>query len=131
MGGMASAAANDVSNAFNYDKLPAKTAARHRVKTQATLDRNKANEEYYRNDDKPAPRQSTMARAATVSSSGVAPVASAPDLPNPDAVGETEQALLDANRKGRSSTIATSPAGLLAGEDSTRKKRSLMGGLIR
>tara|TARA_B100000768_G_scaffold147730_1_gene141389 strand:- start:488 stop:883 length:396 start_codon:yes stop_codon:yes gene_type:complete len=131
MGGMASAAANDVSNAFNYDKLPAKTAARHRVKTQATLDRNKANEEYYRNDDKPAPRQSTMARAATVSSSGVAPVASAPDLPNPDAVGETEQALLDANRKGRSSTIATSPAGLLAGDDSTRKKRSLMGGLIR
>ena len=131
MGGMASAAANDVSNAFNYDKLPAKTAARHRVKTQATLDRNKANEEYYRNDDKPAPRQSTMARAATVSSSGVAPVASAPDLPDPDAVGETEQALLDANRKGRSSTIATSPAGLLAGDDSTRKKRSLMGGLIR
>ena len=131
MGGMASAAANDVSNAFNYDKLPAKTAARHRVKTQATLDRNKANEEYYRNDDKPAPRQSTMARAATVSSSGVSPVASAPALPDPDAVGETEQALLDANRKGRSSTIATSPAGLLAGDDSTRKKRSLMGGLIR
>ena len=131
MGGMASAAANDVSNAFNYDKLPAKTAARHRVKTQATLDRNKANEEYYRNDDKPAPRQSTMARAATVSSSGVAPVASAPALPNPDAVGETEQALLDANKKGRSSTIATSPAGLLAGDDSTTKRRSLIGSLIR
>jgi len=133
MGGMASAAANDVSNAFNYDKLPAKTAARHRVKTQATLDRNKANEEYYRNDDKPAPRQSTMARAAapTVSTSGVAPVGSAPDLPDPDAVGETEQALLDANKKGRSSTIATSAKGLLAGEESTRKKRSLMGGLIR
>jgi len=83
-----------------------------------------------KNDDKPAPRQSTMARAAAPSY-GIAPVASAPDLPNPDAVGETEQALLDANRKGRSSTIATSPAGLLAGEDSTRKKRSLMGGLIR
>jgi len=131
MGGMASAAANDVSNAFNYDKLPAKTAARHRVKTQATLDRNKANEEYYRNDDKPAPRQSTMARAATVSSSGIAPVASAPALPNPDAVGETEQALLDANKKGRSSTIATSPAGLLAGDDSTTKRRSLIGSLIR
>ena len=130
MGGMASAAANDVSNAFNYDKLPAKTAARHRVKTKATLDRNKANEEYYRNDDKPAPRQSTMARAAAPSY-GVGGVGSAPDLPDPDAVGETEQALLDANRKGRSSTIATSAKGLLAGEDSTRKKRSLMGGLIR
>ena len=131
MGGMASAAANDVSNAFNYKNLPAKTAARHRTKTQATLKRNAEAEEYYRNDDKPAPRRSTMARAATVSSSGVAPVASAPALPDPDAVGETEQALLDANRKGRSSTIATSPAGLLAGDDSTRKKRSLMGGLIR
>ena len=82
-------------------------------------------------DDKPAPRRSTMARAATVSSSGVAPVASAPALPDPDAVGETEQALLDANRKGRSSTIATSPAGLLAGDDSTTKRRSLIGSLIR
>jgi len=86
----------------------------------------------YKEDDRPRqPRQSTMARAATVSSSGVAPVASALALPDPDAVGETEKALLDANRKGRSSTIATSPAGLLAGEESTRKKRSLMGGLIR
>ena len=83
-----------------------------------------------KNDDKPAPRQSTMARAAAPSY-GVSPVGSAPDLPDPDAVGETEQALLDANRKGRSSTIATSAKGLLAGEDSTRKKRSLMGGLIR
>ena len=71
-----------------------------------------------------------MARAAAPSY-GVGGVASAPALPDPDAVGETEQALIDANKKGRSSTIATSPAGLLAGEDSTRKKRSLMGGLIR
>ena len=84
----------------------------------------------YGGDNNPQPRQSTMARAAAPSY-GVAPVGSAPDLPDPDAVGETEQALLDANRKGRSSTIATSAKGLLAGEDSTRKKRSLMGGLIR
>ena len=84
----------------------------------------------YGGDNNPQPRRSTMARAAAPSY-GVSPVGSAPDLPNPDAVGETEQALLDANKKGRSSTIATSPAGLLAGEDSTRKKRSLMGGLIR
>ena len=103
----------------------------HRLRTAKTIKRNMDEAEYYRNDDKPAPRRSTMARAATVSSSGVAPVASAPALPDPDAVGETEQALLDANKKGRSSTIATSAAGLLAGEDSTRKKRSLMGGLIR
>ena len=84
----------------------------------------------YGGDNNSQPRQSTMARAAAPSY-GVGGVASAPALPNPDAVGETEQALLDANKKGRSSTIATSPAGLLAGEDSTRKKRSLMGGLIR
>ena len=84
----------------------------------------------YGGDNNPQPRQSTMARAAAPSY-GVSPVGSAPDLPDPDAVGETEQALLDANRKGRSSTIATSAKGLLAGEESTRKKRSLMGGLIR
>ena len=84
----------------------------------------------YGGDNNPQPRRSTMARAAAPSY-GIAPVGSAPDLPNPDAVGETEQALLDANRKGRSSTIATSAKGLLAGEESTRKKRSLMGGLIR
>ena len=131
MGGMASAAANDVSNAFNYNKLTPDEQFEHKAKTAVTIARNKDEAEYYRNDDKPAPRRSTMARAATVSSSGVAPVGATPDLPDPDAVGETEQALLDANRKGRSSTIATSAKGLLAGEDSTRKKRSLMGGLIR
>ena len=51
-------------------------------------------------------------------------------MPDPDAIGETEQALLDAQKKGRSSTIATSSRGLLSDEDDTRKKRSLMGGLI-
>jgi len=99
-------------------------------RTAATIARNKANEAYYRNDDPPSQlaqsnRNIAAARSAAMSS------AAAPSLPNPDAVGATEQALLDANKKGRSSTIATSAAGLLAGEDSTRKKRSLMGGLIR
>jgi hypothetical protein len=84
----------------------------------------------YGGDNNPQPRRSTMARAAAPSY-GVGGVGSAPDLPDPDAVGETEQALLDAQSRGRSSTIATSAKGLLAGEDSTRKKRSLMGGLIR
>ena len=104
--------------------------ADYRVRTKDSMDLATAPSQ---EDDKPVPRQSTMARAAapTVSSSGVAPVASAPDLPNPDVVGETEQALLNANRKGRSSMIATSPAGLLAGEDSTAKRRSLIGSLIR
>ena len=100
-----------------------RTAARERFEANQAAS--------YGGDNNPQPRRSTMARAATVSSSGVSPGGSAPDLPDPDAVGETEQALLDANRKGRSSTIATSPAGLLAGDDSTTKRRSLIGSLIR
>ena len=128
MGGMASAAANDISNTINYNSLPPAQKQRHRAKTAATIARNKANEEYYRNDD--PPRQPAPARAAPAPNYGMAPVAAAPSVPNPDAIGETEQALLDAQKKGRSSTIQTSAKGLLSGEDSTRKKRSLMGGLI-
>jgi len=129
MGGMASAAANDISNTINYDSLPPAQKQRHRAKTAATIARNKANEEYYRNDDKPAPpRAELLVRRAAATS--IAPVAAAPSVPDPDAIGETEQALLDAQKKGRSSTIATSAKGLLSGEDDTRKKRSLMGGLI-
>ena len=81
-----------------------------------------------RNDDQP--RQPAPARAAPAPNYGIAPVAAAPTVPDPDAIGETEQALLDAQKKGRSSTIATSAAGLLSDEDSTRKKRSLMSGLL-
>lgn len=128
MGGMASAAANDVSNTINYDSLPPAQKQRHRAKTAATIARNKANEEYYRNDD--PPRQPAPVRAAPAVNYGMAPVAAAPTVPDPDAIGETEQALLDAQKKGRSSTIATSAKGLLSGEDDTRKRRSLMGGLI-
>ena len=125
---MPKAAAQDIRFGLGIDKFgnPSEEAE-YRRRTEASVARMNAPSQ---EDDKPAPRQSTMARAAAPSY-GVAPVASAPDLPDPDAVGETEKALLDANRKGRSSTITTSPAGLLAGEDSTRKKRSLMGGLIR
>ena len=129
MGGMASAAANDISNTINYDSLPPAQKQRHRAKTAATIARNKANEEYYRNDDKPAPpRAELLVRRAAATS--IAPVAAAPTIPDPNAIGETEQALLDAQKKGRSSTIQTSAKGLLSDEDSTRKKRSLMGGLI-
>ena len=103
----------------------------YEARTKASVDRMKANEAYYgSNNDNSGVAQSNryyadLARRSAMSS------AAAPSLPNADAVGETEQALLDANKKGRSSTIATSAAGLLAGEESTRKKRSLMGGLIR
>ena len=125
---MPKAAAQDIRYGLGIDKFgnPSEEAE-YRRRTEASVARMNAPSQ---EDDADNPRQSTMARAAAPSY-GIAPVASAPDLPDPDAVGETEQALLDANKKGRSSTIATSPAGLLAGEDSTRKKRSLMGGLIR
>ena len=125
---MPRAAMQDIRFGLGIDKFGGQAEeAEFRRRTEASVARMNAPSQ---EDDKPAPRQSTMARAAAPSY-GVGGVGSAPDLPDPDAVGETEQALLDANRKGRSSTIATSPKGLLAGEDSTRKKRSLMGGLIR
>ena len=131
---MPKAIVSDIRMGLGIDPIPRDTPAQEDPgsyinRTKATVERERLRNEQS-GEDKPAPRRSTMARAAAPSY-GVAPVASAPDLPDPDAVGETEQALLDANRKGRGSTIATSPAGLLAGEDSTRKKRSLMGGLIR
>ena len=77
-----------------------------------------------------SPAQPAPARAAPAPNYGMAPVAAAPTVPDPDAIGETEQALLDAQKKGRSSTIQTSAKGLLSGDDSTSKKRSLMGSLI-
>jgi hypothetical protein len=82
----------------------------------------------YKEDDRP--RQPAPARAAPAPNYGMAPVAAAPTVPDPDAIGETEQALLDQQKAGRSSTIATSAKGLLSGDDSTRKRRSLMGSLI-
>lgn len=125
---MPKAAAQDIRYGLGIDKFgnPSEEAE-YRRRTEASVARMNAPSQ---EDDADKPRQSTMARAAAPSY-GVGGVGSAPDLPDPDQVGETEQALLDANKKGRSSTIATSAAGLLAGEDSTRKKRSLMGGLIR
>ena len=131
MGGMASAAANDVSNAYNYNNLPAKTAARHRAKTNATVAREEArNNPSALNKEDDRPRQPAPPRAAPAPNYGIGAVAAAPSVPDPDAIGETERALLDAQKKGRSSTITTSARGLLAGDDSTSKKRSLMGSLI-
>ena len=136
MGGMASAAADDVKTGLGLQPNTGdpyvddgRTGFDRRTEHRKARERAAEAERAF-GDGKPAPRQSTMARAAAPSY-GVGGVASAPALPNPDAVGETEQALLDAQSRGRSSTIATSPAGLLAGDESTRKKRSLMGGLIR
>ena len=131
MGGMASAAANDVSIGLGlkenvggrHSGFSRRTEAR-KLREQDAID----NFQLYKEDDRP--RQPAPARAAPAPNYGIGAVAAAPSVPDPDAIGETEQALLDAQKKGRSSTIQTSAKGLLSGEDDTRKKRSLMGGLI-
>ena len=139
MGTMASAAANDVSIGLGLKDDPGPTPrddmagrkSSYQRRTAATVAREKARNNpsaLYKEDDRP--RQPAPARAAPAVNYGIAPVAAAPTVPDPDAIGETEQALLDAQKKGRSSTIATSAKGLLSGEDDTRKRRSLMGGLI-
>ena len=136
MGGMASAAANDVKTGLGlqpntgdpyvddgrtgFDRRTEQRKARERAAEAARAF----------GDDNPRPRQPAPPRAAPAVNYGIAPVAAAPSVPDPDAIGETEQALLDQQKKGRSSTIQTSAKGLLSGEDDTRKKRSLMGGLI-
>ena len=125
MGGMASAAADDFSVGIGLK--PATPG--HRLRTAKTIKRNMDEAEYYRNDDSPA-SQAAPSRAAPAVNYGIGAVAAAPSVPDHDAIGETEQALLDAQKKGRSSTIQTSAAGLLSDEDDTRKRRSLMGGLI-
>ena len=133
MGGMASAAGDDIRMGLT-NKFESEDQERdYRARTKKTVAAQNALG--YRKGagdaERERQRQSAPARVSTISSFGIAPVGAAPDLPDPDAVGETEKALLDANKKGQSAMIATSPAGLLAGDDSTRKKRSLMGGLIR
>tara|TARA_R110001599_G_scaffold265696_1_gene466378 strand:+ start:305 stop:709 length:405 start_codon:yes stop_codon:yes gene_type:complete len=133
MGSMASAAANDVSNAFNYNKLTPDEQFEHKAKTAVTIARNKDEAAYYgSNNDNSGVAQSNryyqdLARRSAMS---VGAVGAAPSVPDPNAIGATEQALLDAQKKGRSATIETSATGLLSDEDDTRKKRSLMGGLI-
>tara|TARA_B110000211_G_scaffold62799_1_gene71716 strand:+ start:450 stop:902 length:453 start_codon:yes stop_codon:yes gene_type:complete len=113
----------DKRNDGFYDDYETPYEARTRNAVAAINARNAASS----GDDNSSLAQSNRAAAQRAAMSSAA----APSLPNADGVGATEQALLDANKKGRSSTIATSAAGLLAGEDSTRKKRSLIGGLIR
>ena len=134
MGSMASAAAEDVKIGLGLKDDPERGRPQYRGgdgltdyqrRTKASVARMNAPSQ---NDDRP--RQPAPARAAPAVNYNIAPVAAAPTVPDPDAIGETEQALLDAQKKGRSSTIQTSAKGLLSDEDSTRKRRSLMGGLI-
>jgi len=136
MGGMASAAANDISIGLGLKSVDSDPRMDGRISPyERRTDQRKARERAAEaarafGDDNPRPRQPAPPRAAPAPNYGIAPVAAAPSIPDPDAIGETEQALLDQQKKGRSSTIATSAKGLLSGDDDTRKKRSLMGSLI-
>ena len=103
-------------------------------RTEATVEREKARnaasgESKYMTSAEMNAR-AAASKAAKSAAMSIAPVAAAPSVPDPNAIGATEQALLDQQKTGRSSTIATSAAGLLSDEDSTRKKRSLMSGLL-
>ena len=137
MGSSASQAAEDVKQmpsrikqdirfGLGLDKFGSTAEeADYRARTKASMDRINAPSQ---EDDRPS--QPAPVRAAPAVNYGIAPIGAAPSVPDPNAIGETEQALLDQQKKGRSSTIATSSRGLLSDEDDTRKKRSLMGGLI-
>jgi len=131
MGGMASAAANDVRMGLTNKFENYREENDYRRRTEATVERERKRNNpsaLYKEDDRP--RQSAPPRAAPAVNYGIGAVAAAPSVPDPDAIGETEQALLDQQKTGRSSTIETSAKGLLSDEDSTSKKRSLMGSLI-
>ena len=105
-------------------------------RTEATVDREKKRNAASGQSTSPAQAAAAQLAeanrnlAARRSAMSIAPVGAAPSVPDPNAIGATEQALLDQQKAGRSSTISTSATGLLSDEDDTRKKRSLMGGLI-
>ena len=145
MGSMASAAANDISIGLGLKDDPERGRPQYRGgdgltdyqrRTKATVEREKARNAA--SGESTSPAQAAAAQLAEANRNiailgrarDIAPVGAAPSVPDPNAIGETEQALLDQQKKGRSSTISTSAKGLLSGEDDTRKRRSLMGGLI-
>jgi len=140
MGSMASAAANDISIGLGLKDDPERGRPQYRGgdgltdyqrRTKASVDRMKAPSAANKEDDSGVAQSNRyyqdLARRSAMS---VGAVAAAPSVPDPNAIGATEQALLDQQKKGRSSTISTSATGLLSDEDDTRKKRSLMSGLI-
>jgi len=144
MGSMASAAANDISIGLGFKDDPGPTPrddmagrkSSYQRRTAATVAREKARNAASGQSTLPA--QAAAAQLAQANRNllaqsrarSIGAIGAAPSVPDPNAIGATEQALLDQQKKGRSSTISTSATGLLSDEDDTRKKRSLMGGLI-
>ena len=107
------------------------------ARTEQGLQRAEAERERERqsrdDNDRPAPTPARTpapapVRTSTASTSAPTP----PGAPGTGPAGAAEQAVEEGakTRKGRASTIATSPEGLMS-EAKTRERRSLMGGLIR
>jgi hypothetical protein len=140
MGTMASAAANDVSIGLGLKPMDSDPRMDGRISPyERRTEQRKAREREaeaarafgdYSDNSGVAQSNRYYQDQARRSAMNIAPVAAAPSVPDPNAIGATEQALLDQQKTGRSSTIETSAKGLLSDEDDTRKKRSLMNGLI-
>ena len=129
----ARSALNDLRMGLTNKFDSPKQEADYRARTAASVESNRLQNARSGEYDEERAKKSTMARAAAPApnfSSTLIADPLPPAVPDPDEIGDTEQALLDQQKKGRSSTIATSSRGLLSGEDDTRKKRSLMGSLI-
>ena len=108
----------------SYQERTAATAARAAQQNMRT--------EYGNDDSRPTPVSAPVATAPSAPSAPATttPTPTPPDAPSADAApGEAEQKVeAEAkSRKGRASTIATAPTGLLT-TARTRRRRSLMGG---
>ena len=106
MGSMASAAANDVKIGLGLKDDPERGRPQYRGgdgltdyqrRTKASVARMNAPSAADKEDDRP--RQAALPMTVSAPNYNIAPVAAAPTVPDPDAIGETEQALLDAQKK--------------------------------
>lgn len=74
-----------------------------------------------------APKKPDTGAGTTTAKAGVEEAA----IIKAQAEGPAEEKVAETAKKGRRSTIATTPQGLLTSEPATRRRRSLMGGLIK
>jgi outer membrane biosynthesis protein TonB len=78
-------------------------------------------------EGKGAPKKPDTGAGTTTAKAGVEEAA----IIKAQAEGPAEEKVAETAKKGRRSTIATTPQGLLTSEPATRRRRSLMGGLIK
>jgi outer membrane biosynthesis protein TonB len=78
-------------------------------------------------EGKGAPKKPDTGAGTTTAKAGVEEAA----IIKAQAEGPAEEKVAETAKKGRRSTIATTPQGFLTSEPATRRRRSLMGGLIK